>query len=90
MNLSKEKVIGYMTLEKTTMSLSRRLMDEFPGIKLERTQNDGHNESYPVNKYPFMLVLKSNEDINKCKKIKSDHFVKFSKDKTYRNKYYII
>jgi hypothetical protein len=81
------KIIGYMTLEKTAISLSLRLMDDFPGIKLDRTKNDGYNPGFPVDKYPFMLVLKSNENLDECKKIKADHFAKFANNKIYKNKY---
>jgi hypothetical protein len=79
--------IGYFEIEKTCLSVSMRLMDDFPGIKLDRVKNDGYNPGFSVDKYPFMLILKSGAKLEDCKKVMADHYAKFANNKVYKNKY---
>jgi len=80
-------VIGFYRVEHTALSLSMRLMDEFPNIKLTRKKNFDCNPGFPSNEYPFMLILESGASIEECKKIHSSHFARFKYDKNYRMKY---
>jgi hypothetical protein len=82
-----KKTIGYYKCEHTAMSLSLRLMDDFKGIELTRIKNSGFNPGFPVSEYPYELVLISGAKIEDCKKIHGEHFVRFSRDKRYKEKY---
>lgn len=82
------KAIGFYKIEHTALSVSMRLMDDCPYIKLSRKENDNSNPGFPKNIYPFMLILENNIiKIEECRKINSEHFGRMKFDKNYKMKY---
>jgi hypothetical protein len=84
-----DNVVGFYEIDKTAMSVQMRLLDVFPNIKTDRKANNGMNPGFPIEKYPFVVIVSNPQkfDMKAVKEENSKHYAKFLHDKNYRAKY---